>query len=167
MQYLATNVKKKSTGYNPGICKIILVGTKVLPRIKTNNEGVFVWPAGLPLNAMPLYTLVELDLLKDTFKIAETPKDSKAGSFYDIKMIAESNNADEESLRSLTTLTYTPVQAIVFLNNGKKKIYGQSDRGLDLSVSHELGNDGVKIEKLTITITGQSKELAPFTDVTL
>lgn len=162
MNLETSNIKKITTGYNPGICKMYFIPQGVLPTIQTNAAGVFTWPELLTLESFPTYKIIELDVVTDAKNVSETPKESKSGPYYELKANCSTNIVDEAIIQTLTTISLKGWQMLVRYSNGRTRIFGQSNRGLDIMHAITDSNND-KLKEIKIAITATSKRPSPFT----
>ncbi|MBN8833762.1 MAG: hypothetical protein BGO53_08895 [Sphingobacteriales bacterium 39-19] len=165
MKYQTSDLKKKTAGYSPKICKMYLIPLGILKEIRTNDAGIYPWPVDVPTSSFVTKKIRSIELVADTLEVSETSKDSKAGEFKEIKITVQSNNLEPDQLLSLNSFAALPHQVLLYVN-GRTKIYGEIDRGLDIAFDTVLSNEGIGLAKASIVITGQSRLAAPYTSLT-
>jgi hypothetical protein len=175
MKYQTQDINKQTNNYKPGICRVFFIPLGILSSIKTDVNGVFQWPLNAAGTIYENVTyanfqelnIIELDLVKETFKFRQTRKESKAGQFFEIAIMGETNNLTPLIRRSLETLILKPVQVLILSRTSTSRIVGSTDRGLDVAYSATSENNGSGIDQVSIEIIGQSATTAPFTTFTL
>lgn len=160
---IASNITKRTALYKPGICKIFIIPLGVINEMVLDQYGVFPWPELLEYEDFDENGILSVSPVMDTVKISETPKDSKSGMFLENKISFETNDISILQLRSLNALQLKPVQVLAIYKNGNSRIFGTTDRGVDLTYSINESDES----KASIQLTGQSQDPSPFTDFTL
>ena len=117
-----------------GICTI-----QIAPITWLQTEWIQQFLSGkvMSIALLPGKQMISLELLQQSYKFNEQPKDSKAGTFYDISIAGTSNYTDDALLQVLNTYRYQQWFALIKDRNANYRICGNINAGLSLSL-HDL-----------------------------
>lgn len=104
---------------------------------------------------------LELQLTPDTYSYEEIPKESKSGKYYETTIGGLCNNLSSELLQVMETLRHH--QFVVIAHDLKKarRICGNIDAGMFLSIADDNKNDGGGKLSVGYSFTMQHQRLNP------
>lgn len=139
-----------------GICKL-----KIIPKEWLSQQWIANFATGKvdTIAVVPGREFITINLIANTYKYAELPKDNKAGSYFDILLTGSSNDIDEVTLQVLNTFRYHQWVAIYKDMQGRYKIAGNYDAAMIFEYNNAEENEGGGKQKVDIKLA-MSQELA-------
>jgi len=160
MKPVYSNIQPITGPLVTGICTL-----KILPRewlasplaIDFSSNTILTEPALVDGRAW-----IDLQLVEPTYEYNEKPKTSKGGSYYEISLTGTINNITYDSLQTLETLRYHEFIALVKDRQGRSKIVGDIDTGMQMQISHKETNDRGGNQTIAIELFMLSGAATPF-----
>ncbi|MDB5268041.1 MAG: hypothetical protein JWP58_1081 [Hymenobacter sp.] len=107
------------------------------------------------------YQWQQLPLSQNTIKLTETPKESRHGTTYQVKLQGERTQAPPAVLNAVATMARRPVVALVRQADGQLRMVGSVEEPLRLLAGGQGQHPGVRAG-LDLLFTGLATALAPF-----
>ncbi len=105
--------------------------------------------------------LLSIDLIQNTYKYTEKPKQANSGTYYDISLTGTSNDIDQDTMQILNTYRYHQWLVLLTDTNKRIKIIGNKDAGLIFSFDNDEDTDK-REQQVKIGFTMQSEYPALF-----
>jgi len=107
-------------------------------------------------------TLLRADCLADSAGFSEKQKENKPGSFFEQKLSGVINKDELEKSLQLDTLRFHELVIIYYDKNGKKKIIGNRQHGMNVSSALEVEPTTAGKSFYLLELTHQTEHLSPF-----
>ena len=126
------NIIQKTGAHSAGISKIEIAACHwlQLPVILDLKTGTVDVPVSL---SKPL---LEFNFTQKSIKYAEKPKNTKAGTFYEITIQGLGNTIDKDLLRVIETIRFDNL-IVIITDCDSKRIIGNESQGMVLQASAE------------------------------
>ncbi|HVZ97978.1 MAG TPA: hypothetical protein VG847_13945 [Chitinophagaceae bacterium] len=137
----------------------------ITPREWLYADPVIDFATGTVLNAVTLKAnkfWLRMQLTPASYDYSETPKNVKSGDYYEIALSGLLNTFNPPLQQIIETIRFSDIVAIVFDRNQRRKLFGNTNNGLKLTVTHSHKNTPAGVEQLAISLTGQSEILPPY-----
>ena len=160
MKQAYNNISITSGAYAAGIFKI-----QIAPREWLQYDIVPDFTTGKVLNEVLLTdnkSFIKLSFTPDSYQFDEKPKNTKAGTYFEIKFEGIINNITPEILLTLETLRNHELVAILHDKQRRKKVIGNQAAGLIFQYSNQedAKNGGVQI--CAVSLMMDSEAITPF-----
>lgn len=141
-----------------------LVGYAALYYIWADGLQPFAVAAGRvvgELTPKPGFHFQALPLSQATLKLTETPKESRHGETYQVKLQGERPQPAANVLDAVATMGRRPVVCVLRQHDGQLRVVGSPDEALQLRTTGQGQHPGTRAG-LDLLFTGLTTRLAPY-----
>ena len=143
-----------------GICSLLVAPKSWLLQDPVIDFETGEIHQGILLNTGKFW--IQIDLIEDSYTFDELPKDSKSGQYIETTLAGVLNYYNPMLQQILQTLRRQQLVAFVTDANNRRRIIGDSDTAMQFQYSHTHKNSPQKEERISVELTFQSEDPAPF-----
>lgn len=143
-------VKYKQGPYKGGLCSITIMPVRWLAESWKPNFATGIVD---DISVLPPYAPITINLIENTYDLAEKPKRGKPGSFYEISLSGISNDIDYNTMLTLNTYRYEQWMIIFKDLQQRTKIAGNKDGGFTFDFSNDEKSGGGGDQRINLSFT--------------